>query len=133
MQTRRILRAILMFLIKLLLAVVVVVVIYHLGVYAYHFGHSIYDNKSVAEAPGWDVAIVLPEGCTVRETADILEARGLIRDADVFCIQERLSKYHGGVLAGSYVLNTSMNAQEILAVLTGHAQDVTEKEEDNDS
>ena len=124
MQTRKILVNILMFLIKLLLAVIIIIGIYRFGEYAYHFGHSIYDNVSVSDPPGRDVAIVVPEGSTVGQIASLLESRGLIRDKVVFRIQERLSKYHGQIQAGNYVLNTSQNAQEMLAILSGHEEDV---------
>lgn len=130
MQTRKILTAVLLLLMKLLFAIVVILAIWRLGESAYRFGHSIYDNESMAAPPGWDVAVVLPEGCTVKDTASLLKAKGLIRDAFVFRIQERLSKYHGEIQAGSYVLNTSMSAQDILALLSGHAEDITEKEDD---
>ncbi len=130
MQTRRILTGILMFLIKLLFAAVIAVGIYHLGEYAYYFGHSLYDNVSVSDPPGRDAAVVIPEGSSVGQVAELLEARGLIRDAKVFCVQERLSRYHGQMKAGDYVLNTSQNAAEMLAVLSGNEEDLSENEDD---
>lgn len=130
MQTRRILVNVLLFLIKIAFLLVVILGIYRLGGYAYRFGHSIYDNVSVSDPPGKDIAIVLPEGTTVSQTAELLEAKGLIRDSKVFLVQERLSKYHGQLLAGNYVLNTSMGAQDMLAVLSGHAEDLSREEDE---
>lgn len=131
MQTRRILVNILMFLVKLLLAAVIFIGIYRLGEYAYYFGHSIYDNAGVSDPPGYDVVVVIPEGSTVSQVARLLEAKGLIRDAKVFYVQERLSKYHGGLKAGDYVLNTSQNASEMLAILSGNEEDLSENEDDS--
>lgn len=130
MQARRILLRILLLVIKILLAVVIAVGVYRVGEFAYGFGHSLYDNESVSDPPGKDVAIVLPEGSTVGKVAALLEAKGLIKDELVFRVQERLSHYHGQIQAGNYVLNTSMNAEEILAILSGHAEDVIKDEDD---
>ena len=129
MQTRRILTGILLFVVKVLLAVVIAVGIYHLGEYAYYFGHSIYDNATVSDPPGRDVAVVIPEGSSIGQVAKLLEAKGLIRDEKVFRVQERLSKYHGQLKAGNYVLNTSQNAEEMLAVITGNEDDLSENED----
>ena len=130
MQTRKILIRILMFFLKLLLAAVIAIGIYRIGEFAYDFGHSIYDERGVTDPPGKDVAIVLPEGSTLRQVAELLEAKRLIRDKWVFLVQERLSRYHGQIRAGSYVLNNSQSADEILAILTGHAEDLAKESED---
>lgn len=130
MQTRKIFFRILVIFMKLLLALVIMLGIYHFGEYAYYFGHSLYDNSSVSDPPGKDVAVVLPEGTTVRQAAELLESRGLISDKNVFLVQERLSKYHGQLRAGNYVLNTSQSGQDMLAILSGHGEDVEKKEED---
>lgn len=129
MQLRKILTRILLVLMKILLMVVIAVGIYRFGEYAYHFGHSLYDNEAMSDPPGKDVAIVIPEGCTVSRVAELLEARGLIRNAQVFKIQERLSEYHGQIKAGNYVLNTSQNAQEMLAILSGNEEDLEDGDE----
>ena len=130
MRARRILINILLFLVKLLLAVLIAVAIYRLGAAAYRFGHSIYDNTSMSDPPGRDVAIVIPQGSTVAQVSELLAAKGLIADARVFRIQERLSRYHGQMQAGNYVLNTSQNAGEMIAIISGHAEDVKKKEEE---
>lgn len=129
MQTRRMVFRIVMFLLKLVLAVVIMAAIYRFGEYAYYFGHSLYDNAAMSDPPGKDVVVVLPEGSTVRQAAELLEARGLIKDPYVFLVQERLSRYHGQMQAGNYVLNTSQNAQEMLAILSGHKEDVAKDED----
>ncbi len=125
MQTKRMLAAALLFLLKLLAAILIVLAIYRFGVFAYRFGHSIFDGAAMSSPPGKDVVVVLPEGCALGQVAELLKAKGLIRDPWVFRVQVRLSPYGGAFLAGSYVLNTSMNAQEIIAALCGHAQGET--------
>lgn len=41
----------------------------------------------------------------------------MIEDAKIFVIQEKLSNYKGKLQAGTYILNTSMNVEEMMAVL----------------
>ncbi len=127
MQSRKVLFRILMFVLRIAMAAVIGIVIYMLGEAAYEFGHSVYDGQAMSPAPGRDVVIVIPEGSSAADVAEILEEKGLIKDRRVFRVQERLSKYHGQIQAGDYVLNTSWNAEALLAVLTGHPDDL-EKE-----
>ena len=48
------------------------------------------------------------------EIGQILEEKGLIRDAKIFYIQETLSEYHGYLAPGIYELNTSMTIEEMI-------------------
>lgn len=126
MTIRRILVSILLFLLKLFFVIAIAVGITRLGGYAYEVGYSLYDNSAVSSPPGKDVAIVIPEGCSVSRVAELLEYKGLIKNALVFRLQEQLSKYKGEIQAGSYVLNTSQTAWEILAVICGQKVDAQE-------
>lgn len=110
----------------LLRAVIFAVVLYalvHLGIYTYHFGYQIYSSKGIEEKPGTDMAIVIYEDQSVDEIARMLERFGLISDAKVFLVQERLSRYHGEIRPGNYVLNTSMSGNMMIDILTGHNED----------
>ncbi len=130
MRTKKILASILLGLLKLALAAVIAVGVYRIGEYAYHFGHSVYADTAVSDPPGMDVAVVIPEGSSVAQVAALLEAKGLIQDDKVFIVQERLSKYHGQMKAGNYVLNTSERASQMLALLSGQEPALPEKEEE---
>ena len=61
-----------------------------------------------------------------KEIGELLEGRGLIRDAAVFRVQFALSDYKNAIVPGSYILNTSQTAEEMLAILAG--QQETESE-----
>lgn len=131
MTVRKLLMNSLLLLLKALAVVVIVIGIYRFGGYAYEFGHSLYDNEAMSDPPGKDVAIVVPEGAGVKNVALLLESKGLIKDSLVFCVQERLSKYHGQMKAGNYVLNTSQYAEQMLAILSGNEEDIrTQGEEE---
>lgn len=104
---------------KLLFAVVVVMLIYLGSLTAYDFGYRVFAEKPVSTAPGKEVEVVIKEGMTVSETADMLAEKGIIRDALIFKLQNKLSHYAAGFKSGTYTLNTSMDNEEIMAVLSG--------------
>lgn len=104
---------------KILFAIVIVMAIYSGALTAYDFGYRIFAEKPMSVTPGNEVEFVIEEGMGTAEVADMLEARGIIRDAMIFKIQNRLSHYSSGFLAGTYTLNTSMDNDEIMAILSG--------------
>ena len=70
-------------------------------------------------APGIDMDIVIEEGMGPKEIGVLLESKGLIRDGTQFYLQNILSKYKGDLKSGSYVLNSSMTTEEMMAVISG--------------
>ncbi len=104
---------------RLLIAVVVIMIVYIGSLTAYDFGYRIFAEKPVSMAPGKEIEIEIEEGMGVGAVANMLEEKGVIRDAKIFKIQNKLSHYSSGFLAGTYTLNTSMDNDEIMAILSG--------------
>ena len=104
---------------KILLAIIIVMIVYIGALTAYDFGYRIFAEKPMSTAPGNEVVVVIKDGMGTGDVADMLEAQGVIRDAKIFKIQNKLSHYSDGFLAGTYTLNTSMDNDEIMAVLSG--------------
>lgn len=104
---------------KILLAVVVIMIVYIGALNAYDLGYRIFAEKPVSTAPGKEVVFVVDEGMSTSAVAESLEAQGVIRDAFIFKIQNKLSHYSSGFKTGAYTLNTSMDNDEIMAVLSG--------------
>ncbi len=129
MQIGRIVGSVIWFIVKAALVIVIVIGLYRLGGYAYDFGYQLYSAEAMTAPPGKDVAVVVQEGASVKDIGEMLERQGLIKDSLVFVAQERLSKYSGQIKAGNYVLNTSWNAEEILAALSGNAVNQEDGEE----
>lgn len=107
---------------KILLVVLISFGLYHIGTYAFDFGRQIYSEEGMTAAPGKDVAVVISEGESTKEIAQMLEQFGLIRNSFVFLVQERLSKYHGQIQPGNYVLNTSQSGNDMIAILSGQTE-----------
>ena len=108
---------------KILFYVLVIIVMIYLAQKAYSFGYAIFNQEPVAEAPGQAVTVIIPEDSTVKDIARTLERKGLIEDDAIFLLQERLSGYHGRLLPGTYLLNTSMTADEMMEILSGDNPD----------
>ena len=89
-----------------MLAVIVLCLI-RLGGQAYSFGYRVFAQETVSESPGRNVAVTISEGMSGKEIGELLEGRGLIRDAAVFRVQFALSDYKNAIVPGSYILNTA--------------------------
>ena len=124
----RVIKHLSLLLMKVLLIALITFGLYQFGTYAFDFGRQIYSEEGMTAAPGKDVAVVVSEGKSVKEVAQMLERFGLIRNAYVFMVQERLSRYHGQIQPGNYVLNTSQSGNTMIAILSGHAEESGNKE-----
>lgn len=124
MNTKQMVTAIGGVVLKLALSIAVVVLIYKGATMAYDYGYRIFQEPPVAEAPGYDIEVQITMGKSAKEIGELLEQKGLIRDANLFYIQNLLSHYKGELNPGVYTLNTSMTMQEMMEVMSA---DVTEE------
>ena len=104
---------------RLLVAVIIIMLIYIASLKAYDFGYRIFSERPVSMAPGTDVTVEIKSGMNTEAIANLLEEQGVIRDALIFQVQNRFSHYYGEFQAGTYTLNTSMDNDEIMAILSG--------------
>ena len=68
---------------------------------------------------------------TVSKVIRLMETKGLIRDGQLFVLQELISDYHNDLLPGTYDLNTSMTAEQMMEIMS--AEPETEEEEGSKS
>ena len=108
--------------VKIVLLAVLVLVLIFTGRQAYTFGYQIFAQEAMSEAPGKKVAVTITKDMSFGEIAK------LIKDKNVFRIQYMLSEYKGEIEPGSYVLNTSQTAEEMLRVLSRADEKETETE-----
>lgn len=95
---------------------------------AHDYGYRIFTEEPISLGEGRTISVSVEEPVSVRDVGQMLQERGLIRDANLFVIQELLSEDHGKIQPGIYDLSTSMTAQEMMAVM---AADAPEEEEEN--
>ena len=113
MNRNSVLGTLISILIEILLILVLVFVIWGAGKWAYSFGYAIFAEKTVEEEPGTDIQVTITEG--------------LIRDADPFYVRLMLTDYKKLIQPGTYTLNTSMQSEEMMAVMSGE----TDEDEEN--
>lgn len=93
---------------------------------AYDFGYRIFTEPAMDSKPGTAVVVTIEENMGAMDIAEHLLEEGLIRDENLFWIQYQLSAYKGELLPGTYTLNTSMTAKEMLVVMAGVETDTEE-------
>ncbi len=111
---------------KIALALAVVLLIYNLGIKAYDFGYRIFAEEPMELGNGRVVSVSIVEGKTVAEIGDILEEKGLIRDARLFYFQEMFSEYRGELKPGVYELSTGMTPYEMMAIMAATEEETEE-------
>ena len=106
---------------RILVYICAVLLIVFAGKTAYCFGYLIFDDHPMAETKeeGQDVTVIVGEDDDVYQIGQTLEEKGLIERPVIFWVQEKLSDYRGKIQPGTYILNTSQNAEEMLAILSG--------------
>ena len=113
--------------IKIAAVVFLVTFVYDMAVKAYDYGYRVFAEEPVTVGEGRTISISVGAGDSVRDIGKNLEEKGLIRDANLFFVQELLSEYHGKIIPGIYDLNTSMTNEEMLEIMS------SEQEEEEDT
>lgn len=128
MDVKQLLGAIGAMLAKIVLSAAVIIIIFKLAIGAYDFGFNLFADIPVDEGDGRTVNVVISESQDAMDVGKMLEEKGLIRDAKMFYIQEKLSDYKDQMVAGSYELNTAMSIEDMLAVIC-NSEEATEEAE----
>ena len=103
---------------KVVLAVIIVMLVYKWSLFAYQYGQRVFNEPPMSEGSGRKVTVVIQQGDTTKEVSEMLEKKGLIRDAELFRIQEMLSEYKDKMKPGTYELSTSMTTGEMMEILS---------------
>ena len=102
------------------LLVLAVVLLFWVGKSAYEFGYNVFNDQAMSPGEGKMVEVMIPAGASAYEIGEILESKGVIRDARAFAVLERFSAYHGKLITGkSYSVSTAYKPSMILAQLAG--------------
>ncbi len=115
--------------VKVIFSIILSLIFYGLIIYAvsrlcvgmYDFGYQIFGNVTASEAPGTDVDFTVNEGEGTMSIASRLEYNKLIVNKYSFYIRAQITAQGSDgavVIPGTYELNTSMNYEEILSIIT---------------
>ena len=108
---------------KVVLAVIIVMLVYKWSMTAYEYGQRVFNEPPMTVGDGRTMTVIVEEGDGAKEIGDTLENLGLIRDADLFRIQEMLSAYKDKMKPGEYELNTSMTTEEMMAIMSNEVEE----------
>ncbi len=114
--------------VKVVIAVFIIMFVYDTGIKAYDFGYRVFAEEPMTTGEGRIISVYIEEGDSAKDIGVNLQEKGLIRDANLFFVQELLSENHGQIKPGIYDLNTSMSNSEMITIMS--AETVEEMEED---
>ena len=97
---------------------------------AYEYGYRVFTEEPISQGEGRTISVSVEEPVSAKDVGKMLEERGLIRDANLFVIQELLSENHNKIQPGIYDLSTAMTTEEMLSVMSA---DAPEEGEDADA
>lgn len=115
----------------ILVLLLIVIGLVRLGTFCYEFGYRVFTEAPMEEKPGTDVTVIITSGMSEREIGDTLKEKGLIRDSLLFMAQLKTSAYSGKLKAGTYELNTSMKAKEMMAVMAAEPAGETDAKKES--
>ena len=107
---------------RIVLYVCVVVLIIWVVKTTYQFGYDVFNQQAMSPGEGQEVTVVIKEDTSVYDIGRILEKKGLIKDALVFWVQEKMSNYSGDLRPGTYLLSTAYTPTRIMAILAGDTE-----------
>lgn len=131
MDIKQLVASVIETIIKIVIAVFVVRFVIGTAIKAYDYGYRVFAEEPVSVGEGRTISISVEPGDSVKAIGENLVEKGLIRDANLFFVQELLSEYHGKIQPGIYDLNTSMRTDEMMEIMS--AEYVEEDEEESAS
>lgn len=104
---------------NIMLVVVICYGVFLLCRYGYNFGYGIFGTVVMEEAPGQDKYFKVDAGEDVFDIAGRLKDEGIITDRYAFYIRIKLLNSNKILIKpGEYILNTSMDYETIIKLLT---------------
>lgn len=113
-------------LLNILFYAIVIFVVYKAGSSARSFCFQVFGDGTMDAKPGINAEITIGEGASTMEIASALEMNRLIPNRYSFYLKVQLMGYR--ILAGTYILNTSMTYEEILDQITNYANAIRTEE-----
>lgn len=131
MRAKQIIGATVELIIKVMVFAAIIMFVLNTCVKAYDYGYRVFAEEPVSVGEGRTISVIVEKADSVKDIGQMLQEKGLIRDAGLFTMQEFLSEQHGKIQPGVYDLNTSMTSQEMLAVMA--AEGDVESTEDTEN
>lgn len=111
---------------KVVVAIAVAFVIYRGAALCYDYGYRIFTEPAMSAGEGREVRVTITESMSALDIGELMEQKGLSRDAKLFALQYLLSEYKEDVKPGTYDLSTAMTAEDIMAAMVPPKQETEE-------
>jgi|GEM_PF-459632 len=118
--------AITRFILNIIFYVLVVAAVYKGATLLYNFSYEVFGSVARAEEPGTNVPVQIYRGETTMNIATKLETSLVIVDKYSFYVKTKLKNYD--IMPGTYILNTSMDYDEILEIISDSKNSIAEEE-----
>ena len=112
-------------LLNIIFYAVVIFAIYKVGITAREFCYQVFGAYTMDAEPGINAEITIQDGASTMEVAAALEQYRLIPNRYSFYLKVQLMGYK--ILAGTYILNTSMTYDEILEQITNYSNSIVQE------
>ncbi len=123
MNVKYVIGSIVEMVIKIVVFIFIAMFVVRTATAAYDYGFRVFAEKPIDVGEGRTISVSIGSTDSAKEVGEMLQQRGLIRDANLFRIQELLSENHGMIQPGIYDLSTAMTAQEMLAVIAAEPEE----------
>lgn len=118
--------AITRFILNIIFYILVVAAVYKGATFLYRFSYEVFGSVARSEAPGTDVPVQIYRGETTMNIATKLETSLVIVDKYSFYFRTKLK--NEDIMPGTYILNTSMDYDEILEIITDPKNSIAAEE-----
>lgn len=108
---------------KVVMAAVLLMFLYRYAIAAYDCGYRLFAEPAMDKEPGREVSLTVSENDTTEDIGWKMEQKGLIRDAWLYRVHEKLSDLEGGIAPGTYELNTAMTVEEMVELMVTRTQE----------
>lgn len=108
---------------RVVVAVFAVFLIYRGAAVCYDYGYRIFTEPAISSGEGRTVTVAVTAEMSVSDIGNLLQTKGLVKDARLFILQYYLSEYRKDVKPGVFELSTAMTAEEMMAVMAGDSEE----------
>ena len=112
-------------LLNIIFYAIVIFAIYKVGITARDFCYQVFGAYTMDAPPGINAEITIDDGASTMDVAAALEQYRLIPNRYSFYLKVQLMGHK--ILAGTYILNTSMTYDEILDQITDYSNSIVQE------
>lgn len=120
--------AVLRVFLNILFYIAIILVLIQAVKITYNFSYQLFGSVSVEAEPGIDTEFQISKGESTMDVARKLEAGNLIVNKYSFYLKTKFKDYN--IYPGTFILNTSMDYDEILDVITDYNNSIVKEEEE---